>query len=212
MSVKRTSIFLALIGPAGAGKSVLGKEVLKANPSFKLSVSATTREMRKGEVDGVDYHFLKRPDFEQKVKENKFFEWEEVHGNLYGTLLQEIDGAMSAGTDLLFDIDIRGARSLRQRYPEHLVCIAVLPPSKEILKERIKGRGTISDDELSRRMKTAESEYATIQSAQGKEIVDYVVINEDWNTAKASVLGIVESEMLRYRRYTHDSLKEILSK
>lgn len=208
----RDALFIVLIGPAGAGKSVLAKEILKAFPKIKLSVSATTRKPRDGETDGVSYHFLSRDDFLSKIDNGEFFEHEEVHGNFYGTLNSEIEKALNSKTDLLFDIDIRGAQSLRKRVGENMVCIGIVPPSQGVLEERIKGRGVITPEELSKRMQTARLEYELMLSEVGKYTIDYLVVNQDWEKAKHLILGIVEAEMHSYKRISDRWIKGLLKK
>lgn len=208
----RDAIFIVLIGPAGAGKSVLAKEIISAYPKVKLSVSATTRKPREGEVDGISYHFISKDDFLTKVSKGEFFEHEEVHGNFYGTLNSEINEAKRSKTDLLFDIDIRGAQTLRARVGDNVLCLAIVPPSQKVLEERMRKRGSITSEELSKRIQTARHEYDLMLSDIGKATIDYFIVNEVWESTKKLVLGIIESEMHRYRRLSTQWIKGQLQK
>lgn len=211
MSVNnRESIFIVLIGPAGAGKSVLAKEIISFFPTVKLSISATTRPPREGEINGVAYHFLSREEFQLKVSKNEFFEYEEVHGNFYGTLKSEIESAITSKTDLLFDIDIKGAITLKKRFKENVVCVAIVPPSRSVLEERIKKRGAISSEELSKRLKTAKEEYDIMLSDVGKSTIDFFVVNQEWEKTKSTILRIVESEMARFSRVSKEWVRGLL--
>ena len=181
------STFLVLIGPSGAGKSSLGSELRKKFPHLKTSISATTRAPRPGEVDGREYYFLTREKF-QEIKP-KLLEWEEVHGQYYGTPLEPIAQARLEGKSLLFDIDIRGAATLKGRYPEETKVILILPPTFETLSDRITHRSQISKTELETRLNTARKEYEEMKRA---DFIDYTVINDDKESALSELISLTE--------------------
>lgn len=162
----RTGRLIVLVGPAGAGKTTLAHRLVDATPSVRgFSVSHTTRPMRAGEVDGRDYHFVQRSAFEALVAAGGLAEWAEVHGNLYGTSKSEIARHLSAGRDILFDIDIVGAHNLWHSYPDQTRLCFVLPPDWQTLKDRLAQRGSETPATMQRRLRTARRELqALVQS------------------------------------------------
>jgi len=201
---ERSGILLCLVGPAGVGKTTISQQLIaESRGSLAKSVSATSRKMRSGEIDGESYHFVSRADFEKRVAEELFFEWEEVHGNLYGTLRATLDEAVKQGRDLVLDIDIRGALNLRRHYQRDLVTVFVLPPSGEILRERILGRGSLGEGELERRLETAKYEYARIHELHaGPECNEYFVVNEQLAEAVSASQAILDAERRRFHRFS----------
>ena len=183
-----------LSSPSGAGKSTIANLLLKEDDELKLSVSATTRERRSSEVDGVHYHFLKRGQFDKMVEHDELLEWAEVHGNYYGTPKQFVENELEAGRDVLFDIDVQGSDQLREKMPDDIATIFILPPSICEMKSRLKRRAEDSDDVIRRRMKTAVSELKRWPD------YDYLVVNQDLDTAFMEVRAILEAERLRQRR------------
>lgn len=183
-----------LSSPSGAGKSTIANLLLKEDRELKLSVSATTRERRSSEVDGVHYHFLKRNDFDKMIEHDELLEWAEVHGNFYGTPKQFVEDELAAGRDVLFDIDVQGSDQLRAKMPEDIATIFILPPSIEEMKSRLKRRAEDSDYVIRRRMKTAVNEL------QRWPDYDYLVVNKDLDTAFMQVKAILAAERLRQRR------------
>ena len=163
---------LVLSAPSGAGKSTLAAMLRQRNRDVAFSVSATTRAPRPGEMDGVHYHFVSRDEFLRMRDHGELIEWAPVHGNFYGTPVSELRRAQARGQHLLLDIDVQGARQIRQRVPE-AVLVFVLPPSGTALVQRLTGRGTESAEVLERRLRNAEDE---IRAATE---FDYVVVN-DW--------------------------------
>jgi guanylate kinase len=163
-------MFLVICAPSGAGKTTVIKEILKIFPFFKFSVSATTRKIRKGEQNGKDYYFITRQDFEQKIKNNELVEWEIVYGDYYGTLKSEIDKSLSDGLDLILEVEVLGAVSIKKLYPE-AVTVFIDAPKNELI-ERLKKRNTESDKELSKRIERMEMEFGM------KSRFDYVIKNE----------------------------------
>lgn len=170
---------LLISGPSGSGKSTICKRLL-ADPRVIFSVSATTRPMRPGEVDGRDYHFLSREQFEDKIRSGAFLEWADVYGNLYGTLRSEWQQAVERGLSFLVEIDVQGARSLRQLGIPGLY-IFIAPPSFEVLRQRLLTRGTESPASLERRLQKAEDEY------KERLHYDHIVINDDLERAVSTV-------------------------
>ncbi len=155
----RASRLLVFVGPAGAGKTTIAHRLRAARPERRaFSVSHTTRPMRAGERDGEDYHFVSREAFETLRDQHGFAEWAEVHGNLYGTSVAEIERLRSAGKDMLFDIDIQGAHSLYRLYEHETWLCFLLPPSWPVLVARLLGRGTETEETVKRRLRTARLE------------------------------------------------------
>lgn len=192
----RRGLMFILSSPSGAGKTTIAKKLLASDGNLSLSVSATTRPMREGEVDGRDYHFVDRPAFEAMVAEDAFLEWAEVFGNLYGTPRAAVAQGLDAGRDFLFDVDWQGAQQLSQRAREDVVSVFLLPPSIGALETRLRSRGTDSDAVIAGRMARARDE---ISHWDG---YDYVVVNADLKACFARVQTILEAERLKRKRQT----------
>ncbi|MEZ4754846.1 MAG: guanylate kinase [Bdellovibrionota bacterium] len=198
----RQGMILALIGPAGSGKTTLSSILTEKFPDeVKLSISVTSRPKRESEVDGESYIFVSRDEFMKMVANGEFFEWEETHGNLYGTLKSTVENSISAGEDLVLDIDIRGALNFKRVYPRNTIIVFIAVPSFVVLMERLKNRGYISSEELNKRLKTAEFEYQKILElhAQGSQI-DYVLINDKIENAEADLIEIRRAEICSFKR------------
>lgn len=179
---------IILVAPSGSGKTTIARRLLNDFPRIKFSVSATTRPPRKGERDGKDYFFLNREEFDQKIKQNDFLEWEEFYnGSRYGTLRSEVDKLIESGYFPLLDIEVKGAINIKRQYGSRSVSIFIQPPSIEELKKRLLNRGTEDDTSLETRLERAQKElgYATR--------FDYVVINDELDTAYKQVKTIVNS-------------------
>jgi guanylate kinase len=174
--------------PSGSGKTTIAHEILRRNPSFRFSVSATTRPRRPGEIDGKDYYFLTKEGFRRRVDAGKFVEWEEIYGEYYGTLRSEIDRARDAGKSILFDIDVNGALSIKKQYPD-AVLIFIRPPGMEVLVQRLRKRHTEDEATLERRLARVPMEMK-----QGKGF-DVEVVNDDLSRAVDNVQSIVENSM-----------------
>lgn len=150
---------LIFAAPSGAGKTTIVRHLLQHFPDLAFSVSATTRPAREGEVNGEDYYFLSTADFEAKIKAGDFVEWEEVYpGRFYGTLHSEVQRLWSLGKAIIFDIDVKGAGSLKKHYPESSLSVFVQPPSKQILLDRLRNRSTENEESLQVRITKAEEE------------------------------------------------------
>ncbi|HJK99279.1 MAG TPA: guanylate kinase [Polyangiaceae bacterium LLY-WYZ-14_1] len=192
-------LLLILSSPSGAGKSTLTRRLLAEFPDFTFSVSHTTRPPRPGEVDGSHYHFVSRGTFDALVQERRFLEWAEVHGNLYGTALSEIEGARSQGLQgIVFDVDHQGARQMKATVPQ-AVGVFILPPSMAELERRLRRRAQDPDEVIARRFARAREEIAHYGS------FDYLVVNEDLDEATAALLSIVRAERSRRIRRAHQA-------
>ncbi len=195
-SLKRRGLMFVLSSPSGAGKTTISRKLLEADPGIKLSVSATTRPMRPGERDGVDYHFVSDADFDRMVDEDDFYEWAHVFGHRYGTPKGHIRAALKDGQDFLFDIDWQGTQQLVQKDKQDVVPVFILPPSIDELRRRLQGRAQDSEQVIAARMERARSEVSHWDA------YDYVVINDDIDTCFAQVCGILRAERMKRRRQT----------
>ena len=167
---------VVISGPSGAGKTSVCRE-LKKNPNVEFSVSATTRAMRDGEVDGVDYHFLTREDFARRMEENQFLEWASYNGNLYGTPRWPMDAALARGKTFLVEIEVAGTRQLRERAVDGFY-LFIAPPSIEELRRRLVSRGSNEAEEIDQRVKIAEDEIAAARTeVAGLPLYDVIVEN-----------------------------------
>lgn len=176
-----------LSGPSGAGKSTVICEVLKRNPSLHFSVSYTTRPPRPEERDGAQYYFVNRSDFEAMIARNEFLEYTEYVGNYYGTSRPKMEAYLNAGTDVLLDIEVRGASNVRAKIPE-AVSIFFLPPSFVELERRLRARNTDHEEKIAKRLQTAREEY------EKARCYDYIVVNSDVNAAAREVEAIITAE------------------
>jgi guanylate kinase len=185
---------LIISSPSGAGKTTLTRRLLQAFPGFIFSVSHTTRTPRPNEIDGSDYHFTTPAEFERLRDAGAFAEWAEVHGNLYGTSVSEIERARELGKEgILFDIDYQGARQIKAKLPE-ATAVFILPPSLAELERRLRGRGSDDEATISRRLAKARAEI------EHYGFFDYVVVNEDLARATDDLHGIVRAERCRRHR------------
>jgi guanylate kinase len=187
-----TTVFI-ISAPSGSGKSTLVHRLLAAEPNLVFSISYTTRLPRPREKDGIDYKFISREDFEARVAKDEFLEHADVFGNYYGTHSGALDRARSEGKDLLLDIDVQGARQLKARLPE-AVTIFVLPPSREILEQRLRARSQDSEAVIQRRLKGAAEEVRNYKQ------YDYLLINREIDRSVARLESIVEAERMRRMR------------
>ncbi|MAE69513.1 MAG: guanylate kinase [Gemmatimonadetes bacterium] len=190
---------VVISAPSGAGKTSICRGVRAAVARASYSVSVTTRAMRPGEVDGRDYHFVNRAEFEKRIGEGRFVEWAEVHGNLYGTDRRVVRAGMEKGEIVLLDIDVQGGAQLKAKISE-TVSIFVLPPSWAALEERLRGRGDESDEAVRLRLRNARKEAARLCD------YDYIVVNDDLDRATREVANIVRSEGCRESRLEIDGL------
>ncbi len=189
----QSSILFIVSAPSGAGKTSLLRALLERDPQLRLSVSHTTRPMRPGERDGVDYHFVDVDTFQKLVAEGAFIEHAQVFDNYYGTAEQAVRDQLAAGHDVVVEIDWQGARQVRARFPD-AVSIFIAPPSIEALRERLGARGQDSEEVIARRMRDARAELSHYPE------YDYLVINDDFDTALEQLGQVVGAERLRTTR------------
>jgi guanylate kinase len=205
--LQRKGILFVLIGPSGSGKSTFCSRLVKDFDDLHYSTSVTSRAPRIGEVQGKSYHFVSREDFIARRDRGEFFEWEETHGNLYGTLRSTLQNGIDGGHDLLFQIDIRGALTMKKHFPDNTVAVFIIPPSFEALRERLLARGPVDAPELERRFATARQEYETLLSLRSEQDkIDYLLLNQDIEETYAQMKGIVLAERSRYLRMDGDSV------
>ena len=180
-------LLLVLSAPSGGGKTTIAKKLLQVRKDLGYSVSATTRSTRNGERDGEDYHFLSREEFERRRDQGEFLEWAEYGAQLYGTLKREIDRIFGEGRHAVLDIEVEGARQIRRNFPNSLQ-VFVLPPSADVLVERLKRRNTENPELLRKRLTHASEELAAVAE------YDYAVVNEDLDTAVNQVSAILDGK------------------
>jgi guanylate kinase len=194
IQLERRGLLFVLSSPSGAGKSTLARKLLYADPQISLSVSATTRQPRTGEVDGVDYHFVDTPEFKRMVADGELLEWAHVFGNRYGTPKAPVEQTLAEGRDVLFDIDWQGTQQLYQEAGNDIVRVFILPPSIAELEDRLRGRGTDSNEIIADRMARAKSEIGHWDG------YDYVLINDDIEACFEKIVHILAAERLRRSR------------
>ncbi|MCQ2030860.1 guanylate kinase [Stutzerimonas zhaodongensis] len=199
MSASTGTLYI-VSAPSGAGKTSLVKALLDAQPQVRVSVSHTTRPMRPGEVDGVNYHFVSREEFLQRLEHNEFLEHAEVFGNLYGTSQRWVEQTLEEGYDLILEIDWQGAQQVRRLMPQAKF-IFILPPTQEALRQRLTNRGQDSDEVIEKRMQEAVSEMTHFVE------YDYLVINDDFAHALIDLQAIFRANQLlqtsQQQRFQH---------
>ncbi|HEY1145693.1 MAG TPA: guanylate kinase [Allosphingosinicella sp.] len=193
IELKRRGLLFVLSSPSGAGKSTIARLLLAADDGISLSVSATTRPPREGEVSGRDYHFVSDDEFERMVQTGAFLEWAHVFGRRYGTLQSEVTQSIENGCDVLLDIDWQGTQQLKQVDPD-IVRVFILPPSMAELERRLRARGTDSEEVIAGRMERAAAEISHWAE------YDYVLVNENAADCLDKVLSILKAERLKRER------------
>jgi len=189
-------VFLLLVtGPSGAGKGSLLQPLLDEDPRLRFSVSCTTRAPRPGEVDGRDYHFVDRPDFERRIADGEFVEWAEVHDQLYGTRVEDVEATMTDGGIPVLDVDVQGGLAVLDRFGNRVVSVFVFPPSWEELERRLRGRGTNSEEDIALRLSNARTEVGHAPA------YDYWLVNDDLETSVRELAAVVTAESLRRDRW-----------
>ena len=187
-------LLIVLSGPSGVGKGTVRKEIFDdPTTSYKYSISMTTRKMREGKVNGVDYFFKTKEEFEALIQEDQFIEYAEYVGNYYGTPVQYVKDTMAEGHDVFLEIEVEGAKQVRKKFPDALF-IFLAPPSLDHLKERLIGRGTETDEKIQSRVNEARKEVEMMN------LYDYVVVNDEVHLAKERIQSIVEAEHLKRER------------
>lgn len=190
--MNKGTIFV-VTAPSGAGKTSLVRALLEADRQVQLSISYTTRAPRSGEANGKDYHFVDEKTFLEMLNRGDFLESAEVYGNRYGTSQPWIEGVVASGADILLEIDWQGAAQVRRLFPE-AVGIFILPPSLEVLTERLKGRGTDSAEVIARRLAAARDDIGHVEE------FEYVIINDDFNTALQELQAVVRAQRQKMDR------------
>jgi guanylate kinase len=194
--VERRGLMFVLSSPSGAGKTTLSRLLIERMPGLRMSVSVTTRAKRPGEVDGKDYRFVDKARFEEMVKRHELLEWATVFDNRYGTPRAPVEAALSAGQDVLFDIDWQGTQQLREKARADVVSVFILPPSAADLEKRLHSRAQDSDRVIRGRMSRASHEMSHWAE------YDYIVINRDVDEAFTEVQSILKAERLKRERRT----------
>lgn len=184
MSCVSPKLFV-ISGPSGAGKGTLVARVRERYPELGLTVSATTREPREGEVDGKSYYFLSDDEFRRRIEADEFVEWAEVHGHRYGTLVSEVSSKLERGQSLVLEIDVQGAFQVKERFPDAIL-LFIMPPSLSVLKERLVARGSETAESLSVRLTNAEHEMALADR------YDDVVVNDDLERSTNELLDVIK--------------------
>ena len=192
--LNRRGVLFVLSSPSGAGKTTISRMMLEADDHIALSISATTRPPRPGEIDGVHYHFVDTDTFKKMAADGEFLEWAHVFGHRYGTPRHHVEELLAAGKDVLFDIDWQGAQQLYQEAGPDVVRVFVLPPTMEELERRLRSRNTDSDEVITARMERAANE---ISHWDG---YDYVLINDEVESCYGEVQAILRAERLKRRR------------
>lgn len=192
--LKHKGIMMVFSSPSGAGKTTLTRSLCEKDRFVKLSISATTRPKRPGEIDGTHYHFMSQKDFDVAVARGQFLEHAHVFGNSYGTWRSEVEADMQQGYDVLFDIDWQGAQTLIQEDRQRVVSVFILPPSLEVLADRLRTRGQDDEEIINYRMSKALKEISHWAE------YDYVVVNDDLDKALEDVKSILRSERLKRSR------------
>ncbi len=198
MNKGRLIVFSA---PSGCGKGTMLAEILK-DENYCVSVSATTREPREGEVDGVNYYFISKGDFLQKVVDNEFLEHAEYCDNYYGTLASEVDGRLNEGINVILEIEVQGAMKIREKRPDALF-IFIAPPSVNELRRRLKKRGTETDEVIEKRVSQAAGEI----SLAGK--YDYIIVNDALEDAVSDFFAVMRAEKLK-AEFSENTINEVL--
>lgn len=194
MKLDERGLLIVISGPSGVGKGTVRKALFEMkNHKLTYSVSMTTRPKRPGEVDGVDYYFTTKEEFEDRIKNNKFLEYAEFVGNYYGTPLDKVNEKLDDGHEVVLEIEVEGALQVKRKVPD-CVMIFIVPPSKEDLYKRLKSRGTESDDIINQRIEKANREF------KKAKFYDYIVVNDEVNNAADRILAIIRAEHARTYR------------
>lgn len=194
MKIDRKGLMLILSSPSGAGKTTISKRLLDMEQEISMSVSATTRTMRKGEIDGKDYFFVSGEKFDEMVKNNEFLEHANVFGNRYGTPAKAVADKLASGCDVLFDIDWQGTEALKKKCGDDVVSVFILPPSMDELEKRLRVRAQDDEAVIKQRMSKAESEISHWN------VYDYVLVNDDIDEAVTKVVHILRAERTKRER------------
>ena len=203
MKLNDRGLLVVISGPSGVGKGTVRKalfEMPKHNLTY--SISMTTRKKREGEVDGKDYYFVSKEEFEKKIEENKFLEYAEFVGNYYGTPLDKVNEQLDLGNEVVLEIEVEGALQVKKKVPD-CVMIFIVPPGKQALYDRLKRRGTESEEIISQRIKKADREFKKAY------LYDYIVVNDEVNNAADRIMAIIRAEHARTARSIHKYMELI---
>lgn len=194
MKLNERGLLVVISGPSGVGKGTVRKALFDM-PKHNLtySVSMTTRKMRPGEVDGVDYYFVSKEDFEQKIKDGKLLEHAEFVGNYYGTPLDKVNEQLDKGNEVVLEIEVEGAQQVKNKMPD-CVSIFIVPPGKEALYERLRARGTESEEIIQQRIEKANREFKKAY------LYDYIVVNDEVSNAADRIMAIIRAEHAKTER------------
>ena len=193
MSSNRRGLLFIVSAPSGTGKTTLVERLVQVLPNLRMSRSYTSRQARAGERDGVDYNFISRAEFESLINESAFLEWADVFGNLYGTAAADVERMVADGQDVVLVIDVKGARQVKARHVDH-TAIFVMPPSFQILEQRLRGRSKDTEEQMQRRLVTARDEASSYVD------YDYVVVNDDLEATVVRLQEIIAAERSRVHR------------
>ncbi|MCH5203445.1 MAG: guanylate kinase [Oscillospiraceae bacterium] len=191
--MENKGVLFVVSAPAGCGKDTILNEFFKRTDTAGYAVSATTRAMREGEINGVHYHFLTVEDFKEKIESGEVLEYTEYCGNFYGTLKKSVGDLLSQGKDAVLKIEVEGAMNIRRKFPDACL-VFILPPSLEVLEKRLRGRGTETEEKIMERTAQAKTELKFAEN------YDYIIVNDDLNVAVEDLLGVFRAEKLRKPR------------
>ena len=191
---------LILSGPSGCGKSTLLKEVYKHIEDYYFSISTTTRDPREGEVDGVDYFFVTKEEFEEDIINGNFLEHANVHGNYYGTSLKPIKAALEEGKLVIFDIDVQGHEIVRKKLDSLVTSVFITTPSLKVLEDRLNSRATDAKDVIEKRIRNAKAEVEHFQT------YDYLIINDDLETAASQLVSIAKITRIKSKLFDKENI------
>ncbi len=198
--MEKKGAILILSGPSGCGKSTLLKNVYKDITDYYFSISTTTRAPREGEVNGVDYIFTTREEFEEDIKNGHFLEWAEVHENYYGTSLKPIKKALEKGKLVIFDIDVQGHDIVRKKLNDVVTSVFITTPNLDILEDRLKSRNTDSKEVINRRLENARHEIKSFHK------YDYFIVNDNLQKASKELVAIANISRIKSKLYNRDDL------
>lgn len=194
MKLNERGLLVVVSGPSGVGKSSVRKALFnKKGHSLVYSVSATTRPIRHGETDGIDYHFLTKEDFEKKIKNDEFLEYAEFCGNYYGTLKEQVEANLALGNEVILEIEVAGALQVRQKVKD-AVFIFIVPPTPQAIEDRLRKRGSESEEKIALRLAKARKEYKLAYK------YDYIVVNDEIYNAADRIMAIIRAEHARTNR------------
>ncbi len=191
--MNKNPLIIVVSAPSGVGKTTVIQYLMKQRNDLVISTSATTRPPRRGEQNGIDYYFLSKEAFEEKIKNNEFVEYAQVHDDLYGTLYSEIEKHFHSGKDLILELDVQGMRSIKSKFP-HVITIFMMPPSLKEMEFRLKNRGTESEEKIQKRLKRA------LEEMKLRTEFDYTIVNYEVEQSANDLNSIIHAEHLKSHR------------